>query len=363
MNSLRVIAAFVVTGLALATPSANAAGSFSTPRKVLKTNCSAQTVLDKTGARHGFGQCPNQGSTLYYVSAKPNAKWSMSKTSIEGTVVSVADDGSSTYALVGTNHGTLLLTRSRSGQLRHTTVSRFATGPINGGAIIASHGKWFAVFPGSPKDSDATCPPIYVVGTLGASRHAKRTKLCGIDPALALTSKGKPMSAMQAGAYQVGNDIVVNTWKHGRPSKSQVVAKHGHDASISVAKNTTRVEWSRVIPSPNISEVPALATRTGHGKWHVKKFTAPTVSDDFFTSMPQVVASGHMVFVGWTVEKGGKERVEIEESSGGRWTSHLLTDGTKAGDAVFLDLGVVHGKAYIALGHSDQTRYELTTHQ
>jgi hypothetical protein len=63
------------------------------------------------------------------------------------------------------------------------------------------------------------------------------------------------------------------------------------------------------------------------------------------------------------VAKHKKERIRVEQSSGSGWTSRLLSDGTRHGDAVLLQLDDINGRAYIVMAHSDEKDYLLTTHQ
>jgi hypothetical protein len=241
----RIVPITLAVTLATAVVPAQAVGPFTHPQKALTADCfPALTVLDATGARHGFASCSTRFKDhLAFISAAPGAPWKVNRLRITGYVHAVADDGSSTYALYSKRHGTYVLKRTRGGAISHHRISKV---PGGDGAIVARGGKWFAIWVGYPKVVDGTCPPLYSGGTLGHTRHGKATGFCGAYPSLALTSSGKPITAFQTGNYQLGNNIDLSTWRHRKWKKPAALARRGMLADISTSGATTNVVWLHV---------------------------------------------------------------------------------------------------------------------
>lgn len=350
---------------------AQAVAPFGPAHQVLPDSCAGSlTVLDSSGGRHGFTLCRLSSGydDLYAVTAAPGAStWKRTRVATKAqSLMAVADDGHSSYALYDSTTGVELLTRTRSGTNHVKTLVAKRDGAAGTGALVARGGKWWAVWSDETAITGGTeCFYLFQAKTLDGIQGAHNTKLCASEPSLALGSNGEPVLTYRVSQDEVGGQVVVSKWRAGKWSKPHVVtAKNqvGKLPTVSVSGTTTRVTWLQFVPGKN-HYVVEVATEVGSGAWHTRSFAPPAVFDTAVVSHQQTVESKGKVVVAWTVlSTKGKEIIEVEENTGGKWSQREVGDGT-SGDAVLTQLAAIKGRAYLVMEHSDTTIYDLAAHQ
>jgi hypothetical protein len=206
--------------------------------------------------------------------------WSQSRSPYRGEILAVAVDRTATYLLYwaagpsGLLDQVLLGRRLHSGRyLRPRLLSRLQGGAVDtgvqGAALVAAGGKWWAVWAQGPDAGVLPLPMLFQAKTLGGAQATRQITFradLNTFPALALTRDrhGRPSGALLAWSngklvpsrieeVLVENDDIrlARAGLSGRWS-SRLVSRGSYDlqvdANLAQARGTTYLAWSRELP-------------------------------------------------------------------------------------------------------------------
>lgn len=322
---MRRIAALTLLVASLAVPDSAAYWEPSSAAVVRSFGCTAQrtsgdAVVSSDGVVRGFvrpvgGTCT--AARPYYVERR-NGVWSRSVAPFGGVVLSVADDGATTYLLYAALDGLRLATRTHGGTWGVPAL--LSNVRPRSGDVVAVGGKWWAVWSESLPDGRAA---LYQSRTMRTDRTKERiTFAATVDdkPSLARLSDGYVALAWQRHDPATGDTDVYRgrsnggTWEVARhtsngTSTEPAVAAYGTKRLIAWTQSG-RVAWSDDV----------------RGAWQRRLVGAPG-------SAPRVAGSGPRTFVAWTTTAGN---VALAERSGDVWTERGMTPGDAQGSALAL---------------------------
>lgn len=206
--------------------------------------------------------------------------WAQSRSPYRGEILAVAVDRTATYLLYwaagpsGLLDRVLLGRRLHNGRyLRPRLLSRLQGGAVDtgvqGAALVAAGGKWWAVWAQGPDTGVLPLPMLFQAKTLGGAQATRQITFradLNTSPALALTrdGHGRPSGALLAWSngklvpshtqeVLVENDDIrlARAGLSGRWS-SRLVSRGSYDlqvdANLAQARGTTYLAWSRELP-------------------------------------------------------------------------------------------------------------------
>jgi hypothetical protein len=290
--------------------------------------------------RGGTGLCAGR---VWYVERRAG-RWSRQLSPYVGQVLAVAADNTGTYVLYRSfQHGGALRVGKRRTAGRYTGGRQLsAARTIQSGAIVASGGRWWAVWPeetpGRPEHERST--DLYQAKTLGRALAKQRVTTSELDydgdPSLLLRPGGEATLAWAVSDFPadlailgVGRAGPGGRWRvrHFELTRPQNFVFHGvPDLALDGA--TTHLIWERAVMDRHGKSETHLVTAYDRGGWG-PAHTFPTRG-----FQPRIAASGGKVVAGWTtgVQDGrarigqGPSRVYVVQrpSSGGTWTGGYL---------------------------------------
>ncbi|MFN2624579.1 MAG: hypothetical protein ABR520_00660, partial [Mycobacteriales bacterium] len=181
--------------------SAGARSSYSAAEAATPPSCEiTRATATSDGRIAGFGSCWAEEQELFVVYVeRVGADWRVEPTTYRGRIHAVADDGTTTYALLDSaDGGVVLLRRRRDGSYLPQTTLHSLNGLPTEAALIARDGRWWAVWTyGGPLFDAHT-----IAGGKGSARqitfettHTPSHTLRDESPSLVLREDGRALLA------------------------------------------------------------------------------------------------------------------------------------------------------------------------
>jgi hypothetical protein len=314
---MRRIVVLVLLAATVQAPAARAFWQPSAPAVALAFGCTAAStsgdaVAGGDGLVRGFvrpegGTCAATRPT--YVERLADGRWARQLSPYYGTVLSVADDGGSTYLLYRAGDGLRLGVRSHTGV--YATSQRLSATQPRAGDVTAAYGRWWAVWSEDVAGGAALFQAHTMRTTSGREQITPGTFVDDLPSVVRLTD---------------GN--VVLAWQRHDPVAGTTNVYRGR---------TTDGVWTLVrMTDDGASGEPSLA---GYGTKRLLAWSQAgriVYADDVAGTWqrrtlelagghaPRVVGSGPRVFVTWTTPAGN---AALAERSGDAWAERSMTPG------------------------------------
>ena len=319
----------------------------------------SQLIVDPSGHAHGFAVCRNATTGRHYVSylEGSGSTWHTTVTSVNSFLVSVADDGVNTYAMIYDTHQDLrLVIRSRAGRLSNNLLQHTPTTAWADGSIIAAGGRWWAVW--SVPAAACGCNQLWSARTMGTAHATHNTYLRGIEPFLAKRGGSAILTWLQGG---IGS----------APDGTTGVIAIGYPTATGFTQSLTGIRGALypvvAIDGPRLalswqSRVNGLwgveFRDQVAGRWVGHRFT-PNIDElidpvhAVFTSQIPVQVSGGVVSLAWTTRRNAAVTATVlAQRVGTAWTTTLLADNQPGRHGNRLaSLTMVGGRAFVAMTH------------
>lgn len=330
---------------------------------------------DANGAVHGFAayrRSPTCGNRIYYFEGS-GTSWTNNRTSLSGTVVSVAADNTGTYLLyiaedVPGTPRLVVAKRALDGRISRlavlSTVGSSATGEGNG-SIVARGGKWLAAFTGPGGTAGDT--DLYQAGNLYSSSTAathlvRNGNAADSHPVLALGPDGAPTVAWRRTVGNVQSIRIARTttgtsWAHQPVFTGPAFGQLGQlDVTVSTAG--TSVAWTEGFSGSPVVKVADNLT----GSWRVQELPSQFTNGEGAWN-PALVASGVKVAAGYsTGDEYPSDGAVIAKRTtvNGGWTTGPAVSGVSSIDSYAVVGFALNGTSLTAVTVVGDTLYAVT---
>ncbi|HEU0131158.1 MAG TPA: hypothetical protein VFQ85_09230 [Mycobacteriales bacterium] len=313
----RLVALALLAASAALPHPATAYWTSSAPIVALSLGCTAartsgDAVAGGDGLVRGFlrpegGTCTATRPT--YVERLRDGRWASQLSPYYGEVLSVADDGGSTYVLYRASDGLRLGVRSHTGT--YATSQRLSATQPRSGDVTAAYGRWWAVWSEDVAGGAALFQAHTMRATVGREQITPGT-FVDDKPSVVRLTDGNVVLAWQR------HDPVAGTTNVYRGRTTDGVwtlvrmTDDGASGEPSIAGYGTKrlLAWTqagRVVYADDIT-----------GTWQRRTLTLAG------GHAPRVVGSGPRVFVTWTTAAGN---AALAERSGDAWAERSMTPG------------------------------------
>jgi hypothetical protein len=278
----------------------------------------ADAATSADGLVRGFVNGSGSGCTrrIWYFRGS-GSSWFHLRTPYVGAVVATANDTTGTYVLFSNSLGLHVGKFTSAGVFRPTVrLSRITT--TVGGDIVATGGRWWAVWP-EPVGQFGT-DELFQSKTIGADvsrQRITRNALPDILPSLTLPS-GRPTLVWQRNDSPVepdNTDVIKATFVNGRWSPVALLTRGQFNSEPAVSSSGRRIDigWIR-------DSAASIAESTG-GRYSVHVFPRP---EDGQAVSPRVGTRGSTAYLGWIAAGGVDESILLATRRSGTWSTRTI---------------------------------------